>query len=91
MSKSYSTTFKYRGSQVSLLISPYFPYVGRYSKFCFQVLINNFFIGNIFKNDEGVWVNLDTEVTHSNIPFVLDEKHYQRLGEIIERELPEYS
>ncbi len=53
--------------------------------------MNNYFLGDIIKTKEGYWKNLQSEPLNSkNLVFVPEYEDYQVLGEIIEKNLPEY-
>lgn len=91
MPTSYTETFTYKGQDCTLSVSKHFNYVTLHGNFCFQVLINSYFVGHIVKGDNGLWQNLNADQNHSNLPFPLTEKIYQRIGVIIERELGEWA
>lgn len=88
---SYSTTFNYKGKDYTL---SFMAMVGNTASsntentYMYQVLIGGYYIGRIYKKD-GVWKNLDGEPNATNLPFVPTDAHYQRMGEIIEKEMPE--
>jgi len=92
MPQSYQTIIPYGTKGYSLSISPYWVIVepkGKQSKYIFSILFNNYFGGRIMRNEDGVWVPMDYTKYPSH-PFELQSYDYQAIGEIIERELPDY-
>jgi|GEM_PF-2160478 len=92
MANSHDFSFPYAGREVSVSITVHSNYYGPglTSNYSFSVIIGNYFAGYIVRNSEGVWMNLDPKPNHKNLPFPLTEKHYKRLGEIIEGNLGEF-
>ena len=91
------TFFEYEGKQIPLFVNPvgHRNQIGLSSSRTFQLLINKIYMGDIYRDEFGCWVNLKSEQQDPKLKakslalFELQSSDYDIIGEQLEKAYPE--